>query len=181
MSVLTCQNYYTTDEISKETQSAINACNANIEIIAERDDEIDELYAENKELKTEISAYEEEQDEYIDELFRELNVDDIDDIVPTIKKLNIVGLQLIKIVNLESLIGTQTECDIQKILNDEEEDEEVCEHIHDCGCGKPSCMEMDGEECDDFICSNEACRHYYDHRNDNCDCGGRECPYCKCR
>jgi len=60
MSVLTCQNYYTTDEISKETQSAINACNANIEIIAERDEEIDELYGEIRKLK-------EENDEIIKE------------------------------------------------------------------------------------------------------------------
>jgi len=52
-----------------------------------------------------------------------------------------------------------------------------CNHRWECGCGKPSCLEMDGEDCDDE-CSNEGCRHYYDHRNDNCDCHGKDCGYC---
>jgi len=53
-----------------------------------------------------------------------------------------------------------------------------CEHKWECGCGKKTCMEMNGEECDDIMCDNEACKHYYDYRNDNCDCMDTNCPYC---
>ncbi len=54
-----------------------------------------------------------------------------------------------------------------------------CEHKWECGCGKKNCLEMNGEECDDIMCDNEECRHYYDHRNDNCDCMDTNCSYCK--
>ena len=58
--------------------------------------------------------------------------------------------------------------------------QEECGHRFECGCGKPTCMEMDGEECDDIeLCSNEGCKHYYDSRNDNCDCNDKDCPYCE--
>ena len=57
-----------------------------------------------------------------------------------------------------------------------------CDHMWKCGCGKPSCLEMGKENCQDEdmcdLCENEACLHYYDHRNDNCDCGDNSCPYC---
>lgn len=65
----------------------------------------------------------------------------------------------------------------------EEEEEESswkdCGHKYECGCGKSTCMEMDNENCADTLCENEYCKHYYDHRNDNCDCRGSDCPYCK--
>jgi len=59
-----------------------------------------------------------------------------------------------------------------------------CNHRWECGCGKLSCVEMGLEDCQDEdvcqeLCENEQCRHYYDHRNDNCDCDSKECPYCK--
>tara|TARA_R110002049_G_scaffold289649_1_gene472640 strand:- start:42 stop:596 length:555 start_codon:yes stop_codon:yes gene_type:complete len=58
-------------------------------------------------------------------------------------------------------------------------DVKECGHRFECGCGKPTCMEMDGQECDDIgLCSNEGCKHYYDSRNDNCDCNDKDCPYC---
>lgn len=68
----------------------------------------------------------------------------------------------------------------QQCHKEQYEEEYECEHEHECGCGKQNCFEMDGEDCsaDAGLCENEACRHYYDHRNDNCDCGGNECPYC---
>ena len=56
-------------------------------------------------------------------------------------------------------------------------------HRWECGCGKSSCAEMGLEDCtdDDYhesLCMNEHCRHYYDHRDDNCDCDDTGCPYC---
>ena len=60
---------------------------------------------------------------------------------------------------------------------DTEDDEVCCLHKYECGCDKQTCMEMDGEECDTF-CGNEYCKHYYDKRNDNCNCNGNDCPYC---
>ena len=51
-----------------------------------------------------------------------------------------------------------------------------CSHKYECGCGKKSCLEMGLEKCEEDFCDNESCRHYYDHRNDNCDCG--KCGYC---
>ena len=58
-----------------------------------------------------------------------------------------------------------------------------CDHMWECGCDKPSCLEVDGVDCqeDDGLCDVDACRHYYDFRNDNCNCRGRECPYCSTR
>jgi hypothetical protein len=58
-------------------------------------------------------------------------------------------------------------------------EEKDCGHKYECGCDKQTCMEMNSEECDDGLCMNEYCKHYYDHRNDNCDCRGNDCPYCK--
>ena len=55
----------------------------------------------------------------------------------------------------------------------------TCGHKYECGCGKPTCMELEEEECNDMgLCSNEDCKHYYDHRNDNCNCNGTDCLYC---
>ena len=67
-----------------------------------------------------------------------------------------------------------------KQLNTDEDEEKTvndCLHKYECGCDKQTCMEMDGIECD-TLCGNEYCKHYYDHRNDNCDCNGNDCPYC---
>ena len=60
----------------------------------------------------------------------------------------------------------------------EETSVKYCGHKYECGCDKQTCMEMDNEECDDGLCMNEYCKHYYDHRNDNCNCRGTDCPYC---
>ena len=51
-----------------------------------------------------------------------------------------------------------------------------CSHKFECGCGKQSCLEMGLDKCDEDFCDNESCKHYYNHRNDNCDCG--RCGYC---
>ncbi len=56
------------------------------------------------------------------------------------------------------------------------EEYKSCSHKYECGCGKQSCLEMGLEKCEEDFCDNESCRHYYDHRNDNCDCG--MCGYC---
>ena len=53
---------------------------------------------------------------------------------------------------------------------------EHCSHKFECGCEKQSCLEMGLDKCDEDFCDNESCRHYYNHRNDNCDCG--RCGYC---
>ena len=57
-----------------------------------------------------------------------------------------------------------------------DEDYKDCSHKFECGCGKQSCLEMGLDNCDEDFCDNESCRHYYNHRNDNCDCG--RCGYC---
>ena len=50
-------------------------------------DHIKKLEKENKELKAEVSVYKDETDDYVSELFDILNVEDIDDITPAVKKL----------------------------------------------------------------------------------------------
>ena len=78
-------------------------------------------------------------------------------------------------------------CDMVGLCNEdkcywESEEKTVndCLHKYECGCDKQTCMEMDGEEwdCTDTLCGNEYCKHYYDKRNDNCNCNGNDCPYC---
>ena len=71
----------------------------------------------------------------------------------------------------ESLDEFEWTCD--KCHNEEYKS---CSHKFECGCGKQSCLEMGLDNCDEDFCDNESCRHYYDHRNDNCDCG--RCGYC---
>ena len=66
---------------------------------------------------------------------------------------------------------------------EEEDDEKKCNHKWECGCDKDYCdgckeyAEETGEEYD-TMCEDEKCKAYYQCRNDNCDCGTTECPYC---
>lgn len=66
---------------------------------------------------------------------------------------------------------------IKNIIN------QTCKHRWECGCNKTVCIDCIRNYIDDDdegdLCENEDCREYYTHRNDNCDCGGRECGYCK--
>ena len=59
------------------------------------------------------------------------------------------------------------------------DDKKDCSHKWECGCEKSVC-EGCQEEPDDF-CGCDECKNYYTHRNDNCRCGGRDCPYCLAR
>lgn len=56
----------------------------------------------------------------------------------------------------------------------------VCEHKWECGCEKEICENCieDGEEDEICECDNENCYMYYQYRNDNCTCRGKNCPYC---
>ena len=66
-----------------------------------------------------------------------------------------------------------------------------CEHKYECGCEKSICDEcreqlkendVPKEEWgtyDDMDCECEGCKFYYTSRNDNCNCGGRDCGYCE--
>ena len=68
-------------------------------------------------------------------------------------------------------------------LGADDEAVKPCGHKFPCGCGRETCKEMHGDDCQDDEdgfqwCEDEECKHYYDHRNDNCDCGGRDCCYC---
>ena len=65
----------------------------------------------------------------------------------------------------------------------------TCDHKYECGCDKQYCavcveihieedMDDDDKKRNSYMCEDESCRHYYAHRNDNCDCDGRDCGYC---
>ena len=64
-----------------------------------------------------------------------------------------------------------------------------CDHKYECGCDKQYCavcveqhieeaMDDDEKKRNSYLCEDESCRHYYAHRNDNCDCDGRDCGFC---
>ena len=93
----------------------------------------------------------------------------------------------IKVLDKEQTKCETDKCDMVGLCNEdkcywESEEKTVndCLHKYECGCDKQTCMEMDGEEwdCTDTLCGNEYCKHYYDKRNDNCNCNGNDCPYC---
>ena len=65
-----------------------------------------------------------------------------------------------------------------------------CGHKHKCGCKKKICERcrdiiaeenIEKEDWKDLDCDGEDCKLYYTHRNDNCNCGGRDCGYCEAR
>jgi hypothetical protein len=71
--------------------------------------------------------------------------------------------------------GSGKKCKIIKKCKNEV----ICNHKWECGCKKSTCFEMNGYDCkEDIMCDNEKCKFYYDSRNDNCDCGDRDCMYC---
>jgi len=95
---------------------------------------IKKLKKENEELKTEVGVYRDEQDEYIDELFEELNVDDIDDIVPAVKKLK---EELEKSTeNEERLLAQQFDGMMERIKELKEEFEDGIQAIADALMGE---------------------------------------------
>ena len=64
-----------------------------------------------------------------------------------------------------------------------------CDHKYECGCDRQYCavcveqhieeaMDDDEKKRNSYLCEDESCRHYYAHRNDNCDCDGRDCGFC---
>lgn len=55
----------------------------------------------------------------------------------------------------------------------------VCDHKWHCGCYKEICEECveNGDKRFD-LCNDEDCCMYYEHRNDKCDCNGRDCGFC---
>ena len=65
------------------------------------------------------------------------------------------------------------------------DEKKSCKHIYECGCDKDycdSCKEEMGEEDDELNiswCDDEGCKHYYKNRNDNCNCAGIDCGFCK--
>jgi len=65
----------------------------------------------------------------------------------------------------------------------------TCDHKYECGCDKQYCaecveihieedMDDDDKKRSSRFCEDESCRHYYAHRNDNCDCDGWDCGFC---
>ena len=54
-----------------------------------------------------------------------------------------------------------------------------CGHKWECGCGKSLCENCLSQDSDRDYCEDETCPSYYLHRNDNCDCCGTDCGFCK--
>jgi len=88
-------------------------------------DHIKKLEKENKELKAEVSVYKDETDDYVSELFDILNVEDIDDITPAVKKLK----------EANKMLNSYNEANIKLRQEKEDEIQELEEKI--------TCLESD--------------------------------------
>ena len=80
------------------------------------------------------------------------------------------------------MVGNISFCETcgEKALEDEKKD---CSHKWECGCKKQYCDECHARAARtgaiNEFCACQECASYYTYRNDNCRCGGRDCPYCK--
>jgi len=78
---------------------------------------IADLASKIKELKAEVSVYKDETDDYVSELFDILNVDDIDDITPAVKKLKEENKELAEVLANKTLTAVkEAEEDIKQTI-----------------------------------------------------------------
>ena len=78
---------------------------------------IADLASKIKEFKAEVSVYKDETDDYVSELFDILNVEDIDDITPAVKKLKQENKELAEVLANRTLTAVkEAEEDIKQTI-----------------------------------------------------------------